>query len=798
LWGTTLDKLSGYNILEDQQLEAKGIAPFIRRGFAGEVVEVPPILYDPEETIPGVSGNADPRRYVSAVIYPVKDQEGRVREVVLMHQDITERKRAEEALRASEERFRRIFQTVGVSLWEEDFTEAVREVEALRTSGVADVAAYLKEHPEFTARVVELVRVRDVNDASVRLFGARSKDELMGSLGRIFLPETLEVFAGELVALAEGRIRSEAETVLRSLGGERMDVILTLTLPPAGGFQSVLVSIVDITAHKRAERALRLSEERFRSLIEQASDAIFIADTEGRYIEVNTSACRMLGYEHEELTKMRVTNLIPPEHHARLEAVRLELLRGGTSVAEWPLRRRDGELVPVEISTHILPDGRWQAIARDISERKEAEEERERLLRREKTLREQAEEANRLKDEFLATLSHELRTPLTSVLGWAKLLRAERFDAKLQERALEAIERNAEAQTRLINDLLDVSRIVTGKLRLNIAPIELASVIQAAADSVRPAAEARGVRLGLHLCEGSAEVAGDADRLQQVVWNLISNAVKFTPGGGSVEVSLARVNGEAEIKVADTGAGIAPEFLPYVFERFRQADGAITREHGGLGLGLAIARHLVELHGGTIRAESAGKGSGSTFTVWLPLSKRITESIPTRAAAPPQASSTAEEGAPSHPARRPAPLSGLNLLLVEDDEDSLTFLSAVLEGAGARVSHARSAAEAFEKLKLLRPDVLISDIGMAGEDGYHLLRRVRALAPGEGGRTPAAALTAYARPEDRAEALRAGYQLHLPKPVEPATLIEQVARLAGRPDGGGSAGPLARDNHFGG
>jgi len=602
LWGVTLEQLGGYNILEDPQLEEKGIAPFIRRAFRGEATHVPAILYDPEETIPGMTRHEDPRRWVQAVIYPVKDEQGNVREVVLMHEDITERRRAEEALRRS--------------------------------------------------------------------------------------------------------------------------------------------------------------EERYRAVIEQASDAILISDLEGRYTEVNPSACRLLGYECEELLGLSITDVLDPEDAPRLEALKARLLDGGTEVSEWRLVRKDRSRVSVEVSTKILPDGRWQAIIRDITERKRLEDE----------LRARAEElseANRLKDEFLATLSHELRTPLTAILGWAHMLRGRQLDAETQARAIEAVERNAAAQTALINDLLDVSRIITGKLRLDVEPLELGPVIEAAADSLRPAAEARGVTLEVRAGPHVGRVSGDADRLGQVVWNLLSNAVKFTPRGGRVEVSLEARAGHAEVAVSDTGCGIAPEFLPQVFDRFRQADGRITREHGGLGLGLSIARHLIELHGGTISASSPGEGLGATFRFRLPLLQVRNDE-----------GDADDDSATRDP--RPAMLSGLRVVVVDDDEDSRAVVSAVLERAGASVSTASSADEALGLIGASRPDVLVADIGMPGVDGYELMRRVRALGPARGGGTPAAALTAYARPEDRALALAAGYQLHLAKPIAPAELLQAVANLAGR------------------
>jgi signal transduction histidine kinase/ActR/RegA family two-component response regulator len=411
-------------------------------------------------------------------------------------------------------------------------------------------------------------------------------------------------------------------------------------------------------------------------------------------------------------------------------------------------------------------------VVQDITERKHAEESLREHTEAAERARRQAEEASRLKDEFLATLSHELRTPLTAVLGWAKLLRSGEFEAEAAGRALEAIERNAAAQARLINDLLDVSRIITGKLRLEVRPVELAPLIGAAVEGVRPAAEARGLRLDVRLDESAGPVAGDADRLRQVVWNLLSNAIKFTPQGGSVEVRLSRADGHAEVTVTDTGRGIAPEFLPHVFDRFRQADQRLTREHGGLGLGLAIARHLVEMHGGTISAASAGTGAGATFSFRIPLAQSRNAELGLRH----REEADADQSQLRNP--RSAVLEGLHVLVVDDDEDTRELLAAVLGRAGARVTKAASAAEALEAAALLKPDVLLADIGMPGEDGYSLIRKVRAL--GAGGDVPAAALTAYARSEDRTKALRSGFQLHLAKPIDPAALMAGIVALLTR------------------
>ena len=395
-----------------------------------------------------------------------------------------------------------------------------------------------------------------------------------------------------------------------------------------------------------------------------------------------------------------------------------------------------------------------------------------------------AQEVNRLKDEFLATLSHELRTPLTAVLGWTRLLGTGQLDKATERRALETIERNAQAQVQLIDDILDVSRIIRGRLRLNVRPAELMPVIEAAVDSVRPAAEAKGIRLHVVLDPRAGPVSGDPDRLQQVVWNLLTNAVKFTPKDGRVQVLLTRANSHLELTVSDTGQGIEEKFLPFVFDRFRQADPSTTRVHGGLGLGLAIVRHLVELHGGTVTVESPGAGQGTTFRVSLPLLIMHRQEFAPGAG---DAASATAANASAHPTAGgqltltcPPELEGLRVLLVEDEPDAREMLVAVLTQCRAEVRAVSNAAHALFELETWQPEVLISDIEMPGEDGYALIRKIRSLAPERGGKIPAAALTAYARAEDRMRALLSGFQLHVPKPVEPAELVAVVASLAGR------------------
>jgi signal transduction histidine kinase len=403
----------------------------------------------------------------------------------------------------------------------------------------------------------------------------------------------------------------------------------------------------------------------------------------------------------------------------------------------------------------------------EIAERLRAEAEREALLAREKVLRAEAEELSRLKDEFLATMSHELRTPLNAIFGWITLLRTRRLDEATQERALETIERNARAQKRLIEDLLDVSRIVTGKVALELVTVDPRRVVEAALETMHPAAQAKGLKIVPLLDIGAGTVRGDFARLQQIVCNLLSNAIKFTDAGGHVEVCLARRNGEVEISIADSGQGIKPEFLPLVFDRFRQEDGSISRRHGGLGLGLAIVRHLVELHAGSVDAQSAGEGKGARFIVRLPV--REANLIPRVTEAPANGIVTA------------AMLMGVRLLVVDDDPGARELISGMLEGFGAQVSVAESGQAALALLFAQRPDVLIADLGMPGMDGYALIEQVRALDPDFGGLTPAVAVTAYASPQDRLRALQAGYQNHVAKPVEAEELAIVIASLAGRP-----------------
>jgi signal transduction histidine kinase/CheY-like chemotaxis protein len=469
-----------------------------------------------------------------------------------------------------------------------------------------------------------------------------------------------------------------------------------------------------------------------------------------------------------------------------------------------PLRAVSGEpgaFAQMQQSARIAPlieDGQvigTITIIEDVTERVAREERLIQLLTREQSLRAEAEAANRAKDEFLATVSHELRTPLNAMYGWMQVLQRLDYERDSVIRGMEAIDRNIKAQLRLIDDILDVSRIVTGKFSLDVRPVNLVSVIEGALDAVRPAADAKTIELLVNLDAAAGQVSGDAQRLQQVVWNLLANAIKFTPKSGHVAIELKRADSQIEIAVSDTGQGISAEFLPFVFDRFRQADSSSARQHGGLGLGLAIVRHLVELHGGTAQALSDGEGQGATFVIRLPLlALRKPAPRPMGNWASGAGSSASPDQANSDGDRdgsRIVQLSGIRVLVVDDETDARDTLKLILNECGAEVQTAASAKAALETIKAWRPDVLVSDIGLPQEDGYALIEQVRALEPQSGWNTPAVALTGYARSMDRDQLLAAGYQRYFSKPVEIRELASAIVSLAGRsaPEAQSSAEP---------
>jgi PAS domain S-box-containing protein len=988
-----------------------------------------------------------------------RDADGQPIRVVGSTTDISERKQVEAALQEQEKKYRYIFEATGVSIFEEDFSLVKAALEDLKAQGVQDFCTFFAEHPEFIQQAVGMVRIVNANNAAMRMFGAQEKNDL-ASLHQIFVPETLEVFAKELLAITNGKTHFESETILQTLQGERLNILFTITFPPSTAkFDSVLVSIMNITARKQAEAAVQASEEQLRSFVEANVVGILFGDIDGGISHANDEFLRIVGYTREDLQagRLRWIDMTPPEYLYLDElAIAEAKSKGACTPYEKEYIRPDGSHVPVVVGYSLLGETRQKSVAfiLDISERKHIEKalrqseerfqafmdnspaaawitdldgrvlylnqtyfrtlnlsankaigknifelypaqiaqpfldnikmvvetnqvveamesaprtdgtlgkflvyqfpvadtsghhlvggvavditERERalherqlaeqalqerserlkllsetasdLLSTERPLdlmnslfsklsaqmdldfyfhylidthenrqklrlvawsgitdevfqaieylefnegmcgvvveerrqivvndvphsthlrahilcslnitayagqpliaqgkllgvlsfasrtrtyftpeeiallqatsdqvaialeraelmaslqrqKEQSVQANRIKDEFLAVLSHELRTPLNPILGWSKLLRTKKYDQATTDRALETIERNAQLQTQLIEDLLDVSRILQGKLNLNVSPVNLTSAIAAAIETMRLAAEAKSINLQTVFEPHIGHVAGDSNRLQQVIWNLLSNAIKFTPQGGQVEISLASSGSHAQLQVRDTGKGISPDFLPYVFDYFRQADGATTRKFGGLGLGLAIVRHIVELHGGTVQAESLGEEQGATFTVMLPLMKINSKSL--------EINRQTDDS---------VHLNGVKVLLVDDEADTRNLIAFILEQSGAEVIQVASAVEALRALPQFQPDLLLSDIGMPDIDGYMLMRQIRAMLPDLGG-LPAIALTAYAGEVDYQQAIAAGFQQHITKPVEPAKLIRAIANL---------------------
>lgn len=508
----------------------------------------------------------------------------------------------------------------------------------------------------------------------------------------------------------------------------------------------------------KAERALQLSEEKYRVVLESANDSILTSDNVGNIVYLNKAAERTFGYENSDLIGRPLGIILP--YFPQPSGLMAIFSSGETEpVMSLKGKKKDGGIFPLEVSlaSWKTVDGIFYTlIVRDITERKRAEE----ALRRNTEL----QEINRAKDEFLAVVSHELRTPLTAMLGWTKLLTAGKLTPEESTRALAVIERNIMAQKKLVEDLLDVARVVPGKLMLDARPLDLLPVVAAAIDAVRPSAAAKNIQFTHQFEPGEVFVHADPTRLQQIVYNLLSNSIKFTPAGGCVGTRVEKSGNDVLIVVTDNGIGIDRDFLPHLFERFRQADASTTRLYQGLGLGLSIVRHLTELHGGTVTAQSTGKNTGSTFTVRLPLTRG-------RPAAPAKETAAAPNGIRG-------PLWNLRILVVEDNADSRELLAAVLQKQGATVTTAATVEDALPIFDRCRPDLLVSDIEMPGEDGYSLIKKLRARAPDNGGATPAIALTAYSRNEDRDRALSSGFQAHLSKPPDPAELVALAANVA--------------------
>ena len=574
-------------------------------------------------------------------------------------------------------------------------------------------------------------------------------------------------------------------------------------LTPLVGLTTSLLLMASLSSIRRLEAAERASRReadqrgierddalgRLDAAMESGEVATWVWDVPTDRLYADKYLARMFGVSEDQAKGGPLgayTGAIHPDDRERTTAqiMAATASESGDYQAEYRLPRGDGTWRWVMARGEVQRDtggriARMTGVVLDITNRKAGEEERERLLVSERAAREEAERASRMKDEFLATLSHELRTPLNAILGWASLLNPE-SDATILKQGLAVIERNSRLQTQLIEDLLDMSRIIAGKLRLDIGLIDPSSFIESAIATVQPSADAKEIRLRTVLDPRAGPINGDSSRLVQVVWNLLSNAIKFTPKGGSVQVVLKRVDSHVQVQVSDSGVGIEPEFAPYVFDRFRQFDASSTRRHGGIGLGLAIVKHLVELHGGSVSVESRGVGQGTTFTVRLPLAavhRAVVEHAPASPAGP-----------EVEAVRHTGTLSGVKVMVVDDEADARDLIRHILQASGAAVHTAGDADEALESIGRIRPDVLVTDIGMPEVDGYELLRRVRRLDADEGGRTPAVALTAFARTEDRTRALMAGFLVHVSKPVEPEELVATIASVAGRTGGSNGSG----------
>jgi len=629
-------------------------------------------------------------------------------------------------------------------------------------------------------------------NAGAERFKGYTAAEIIGQhFSRFYPPDALKAGlpAHELeVAQAVGSFEDEGWRVRKDGTLFWANVVITALRDRTGTLVGFAKVTRDLTQRRNHEESLRQSEERFRLLVEGVSDyAIFMLDVNGFVASWNAGAQRIKGYAADEIIGRHFSTFYPAdarqsgwtEHELQVAA------ETGRFVDEGWRIRKDGTSFWAAVTITALrdSDGRllgFAKLTRDLTGQKRAEalelagQQREEILEAERSARMEAQRATRIKDEFLATLSHELRTPLSSILGWTQILKhkADAMKPADLKRGIEVIDRNARAQVRLIDDLLDLNRIMAGKVRLELKQVSLLDIVQSVIESAEPGAKAKDIRLEARLDPDTPPLSADSGRLQQVVWNLLSNAIKFTPRGGRIDVALERSGASAVLSVSDTGVGIAESFLPRVFDRFAQSDASTTRRFGGLGLGLAISKQLVELHGGTIRASSAGEGHGATFFVELPVAPEHAQADGAR----PAAASTGPSPLPQPALPR---LDGIHVLVVDDEPDGRELLRRVLEGQAATVTVLSSGEEALDALRTVRPNLIVSDIGMPVMDGYQLMRTLRAREAKED-KIPALALTAFARSEDRKRALLAGYQAHLAKPFDVAELVLVAADLAGR------------------
>jgi PAS domain S-box-containing protein len=615
-------------------------------------------------------------------------------------------------------------------------------------------------------------RIKSFNAAAERLFGYTAA-EIIGQSILLLIPEERHHEEDQILErLRKGERIEHFETIRRAKNGRLIDI--SLTVSPVRDESGTIIGASKIARDISDRKRAQVTSAELAAIVESSDDAILSKDLAGTIRSFNKAAERMLGFTAAEIVGQSILKVVPPELRHEEQEI-LDRIRLGRAIEHYETVRvtKDGRRVDVSLTVSPIrrPSGEVigaSSIARDITEQKRETLERERLLHNERAARTEAERANRVKDDFVAMVSHELRTPLNAILGWTDLLKSAGGDTDLLARGVDVIARNTRLQAQVIGDLLDVSRIVSGKIALDLSRLDLTSVVTNSVEALQSPALEKGVALTTRIALGPIATVGDPARLQQIVWNLLSNAIKFTPQGGSVTVELRRLDGHAEIVVTDTGAGIPSDFLPDLFERFRQASAMTTRRHGGLGLGLSIAKHLTELHGGSIRASSRGEGQGATFVVTLPLKSEEPMSLLTDRRRDSD-EAAAQAGKVS--------LTGLNVLVIEDDQDTRDLIRRLLESHRAHVVVAATAPEALEVLQRDRPDMIVSDIGLPDVDGYELIRRIRALDDALA-QTPAVALTAFARFEDRTRALAAGFNAHVAKPVEPSELVITVGSFA--------------------
>jgi PAS domain S-box-containing protein len=753
VFGYTSAELVGRSVRilvpDDRQHEEDEILARLRRGERIEHFE----------TVRVRKGGA--RIDISLTVSPVKDASGAIIGVSKVARDISAQKQAAAALSAQQAWFRVTLASIG--------------------------DAVIASDPDG--------RVTFMNATAERLTGWAQRDALERPLEEVFRvineetrepvdnPAMLVMRLGHVVGLANHTVlvaRSGAERPIADSAAPIRD--------RAGNVLGVVLVFRDVSEERRVEEAIAEQREWLETTLESIGDAVIATDVQGEVVFMNPVAEHLTGWRAEAARGRpcgEVFRIINEQSRRPVDDPVSRVLADGGVVAFGTytlLISADGTERPIDESGAPIRnrDGRTIGVVlvfRDVSERRRIEldrqsaaAERDRLLEAERAARTDAERASRVKDEFVAMVSHELRTPLNAILGWTQLMMRGQQDRAVLERGLDVIARNTRLQAQLISDLLDISRIVSGKLQLDVQSVDLHDLVADALDTIAPEAEAKQLTIRKELDEAAGIVAGDPARLQQIVWNLLSNALKFTPAGGRIDVSVRRRNGNADLRVADTGVGIKPDVLPYVFDRFHQADRSITRRFGGLGLGLAIVKHLTELHGGAVRAESPGEGQGAVFTVSLPTSGSAAAAATERRRAEGESGSAVS-------------LEGLRILIVEDEQDTREFLERLLQGHGAVVTTATTAEEALASFQTDPADILISDIGLPRVDGYELIRQIRSGTPA-GTRIPAIALTAYARTEDRNRALRSGYQAHIAKPVEPADLLLTIASFQGLIEGG--------------